>query len=568
MGGGLRGRAAAAAAVMAAAAGAGYAQAAPQERGTAGDDRVVLTGGPDRFKARGGDDRVRGEGGADRLSGQAGDDRLVGGGGRDRLKGGPGDDKLLARDDASDRAISGGPGDDVCVVDEGEGALTRGCETIRGNGGGGEAPEDPPTTPTDPDPDPDPDSPLADPEPSDAYQNRNWTPTAYDTCPKALHDSYSVVGPDGKLYPTWHPAEVTNPATGELCAFGHEHGANPAGSDIYGWVVDHFAAPGYEERAGIPFGYGNEELTEYAAANTGVATRFEDHVGHKVDYVNDVTLLDTDGRYVRDEAGERISCDYLFKVHQGSHSPDATTNNVHELVFAARCSDGTDLLTTTMARFGAPNTYSRSCSPATAVSTGSSSPYPSGGGIRLLPDRDCIEEYVLIPPAQTNRRSDIWALYESWQLDEELTTAGGDVVASFDPWFAVRNPSRYAWPGTGIGRTLDASWETETADGGVANATPWSDVQAQSPFEYRDPRSPFDGSQRDFYIQDVEVSNADGPELVWTDPYGGNASAEEFPGAICQIVSPTDNSDQPELKRRLFGRDDDYGSGNGVHAPN
>ena len=174
----------------------------------------------------------------------------------------------------------------------------------------------------------------------------------------------------------------------------------------------------------------------------------------------------------------------------------------------------------------------------------------------------------MIPRAQTNRRSDIWALYENWQLEEQLTTAGGDVVASFDPWFAVRNPSRYAWPGTGIGRTLDAAWETETADGGVANAAPWSDVQAQSPFEYRDPSSPFDGSQRDFYIQDVEVSNEDGPELVWTDPYGGNASAEEFPGAICQIVSPTDNSDQPELKRRLFGRDDDYGSGNGVHAPN
>lgn len=568
-----RARAAAVAATIACATAAAAcpAQAAPEgeERGTAGDDRVVLTGGPDRFNARGGDDRVRGEGGADKLAGGAGDDRLVGGDGRDSLRGGPGADKLLARDGRQDPLVAGGRGRDVCVVDRGEAERARGCEVIRGNGPHDPDDPDDPDDPGDPEDPVDPEEPARpDPQPSDAYANRSWTPTVYDTCPKELHDSYSVVGPDGKLYPTWHPAEVVNPATGQLCTFGHEHGANPAGSDIYDWVVDHFTAAGYEDRAGIPFGYGNEELTEYAAVNAGVATRYEDHVGHKIDYVNDVTLLDTDGRYVRDDAGERVSCDYLFKVHQGSHSPDATTNNVHELIFAARCSDGTDLLTTTMARFGAPNTYSRSCSPATAVQTGTSSPYPSGGGIRLLPDRSCIEEYVLIPPAQTNRRSDIWALYENWQLEEELTTAEGETVASFDPWFAVRNPSRYAWPGTGIGRTLDAAWETETADGGVANATPWSDVQAFSPFEYRDPRSPFDGSQRDFYIQDVEVRNEGGQARVWTDPYGGNASAEPFPGAICQLVSPNDNSDQPALKRRLFGRDDDYGSGNGVHAPN
>jgi hypothetical protein len=29
-----------------------------------------------------------------------------------------------------------------------------------------------------------------------------WIPTRFDTCPRELHDSYSVVGPDGKRYPT------------------------------------------------------------------------------------------------------------------------------------------------------------------------------------------------------------------------------------------------------------------------------------------------------------------------------------------------------------------------------
>jgi hypothetical protein len=188
--------------------------------------------------------------------------------------------------------------------------------------------------------------------------------------------------------------------------------------------------------------------------------------------------------------------------------------------------------------------------------------------VRLIPDRACIEEYVLVPPGATSRHSDIWSLYENWQLESELTAADGSEIASFDPWFAVRNPSRYAQPTSGIGRTLDAAWETDPGDGGVANAPPWTDVQGEGPFEYRDPRSPFDGSERDFYVHDVEVRNSGGPTRWYTDPYGRNGSPRPFPGAICQIVAPTDNSDQPELKRRLFGRDDDYGSGFGVHAPN
>jgi hypothetical protein len=546
---------AAAAAVLAAAAPASLA--AGTERGTTRDDRVKLGNGPDRYLALAGDDRVRGEGGRDRLAGGPGNDRLDGGKGRDELLGGPGADRLKARDGRRDEIVNGGPGRDVCVIDAAERDRVRGCEVVK------PAPVvEPPVDPPPPDPEPRPD-----PEPSDAYLNRNWQPTPYDTCSKALHDSYSVVGPDGKLYPTWHPPAVTDPETGKPCTFGHEHGADPAESEIHGWVTSQLAAPGYEDRAGIPFGYANEELTEYSAANPGFTNRFEDHLGHKVDLVDDVDLLDTDGNYVRDDAGARISCDYLFKVHMGSHSADATTNNVHELLFAARCSDGTELLTTTLARFGAPNEFHRSCSPATAVATGGPSPYPAGEGARLIPDRGCIEEYVLIPPAATNRRSDIWALYENWQVETELTTPGGDVLARFDPWFAVRNPSRYALPTSGIGRTLDAAWETEASDDGVANASPWTDVQGEDPFEFRDPRSPFDGAERDFYIQDVEVDNDGGTRRVYTDPYGGNASSLPFPGAICQIVSTSDNTDQPELKRRLFKRDADYG-GSGVHAPN
>ena len=97
-----------------------------------------------------------------------------------------------------------------------------------------------------------------------------WTPGTNDTCTREIHDQYAVVGPDGKLYPTWHPP--VDPATG--CSFGHDHGRDPRGSDLY------------DESGPIPFGYANEQLVAFDPANP----RNEDHVGHKVEWENDVEL--------------------------------------------------------------------------------------------------------------------------------------------------------------------------------------------------------------------------------------------------------------------------------------
>jgi hypothetical protein len=505
---------------------------------------VQLGSGADRYRGLAGDDVIRGG---------VGPDRLVGGAGRDKLIGQLGGDRLDARDGRADRRVAGGPGRDVCLIDARDRARVSGCEVVKAPGVPSPGAAQPPQ-----------------PQLSDAYLNRNWQPTPYDTCSKALHDSYSVVGPDGKLYPTWHPPAVTDPATGQPCTFGHEHGADPASSDIYAWVAAHQTAPGFEDRAGIPFGLANEALAEQAAGDQGAVARFEDHVGHKVEVADDVTLLDEAGAYVYtqspDGGTERVVCDHLMKVHQGSHSPDATTNNVHELLYAVRCNDGTELISTILSRFGAGGEFNRSCAPGAVVDTGAS-PYPAGQGARLIPDRGCIEQYVLVPPASPGAQSDIWALYENWISDNELRAAGGELLARFDPWFAVRNPARYQWPGASTpGRTVDAAWETDPSDGGVANRPPWTTVGSLGPFEYRDPRSPFDGAERDFYLQDTEVVNADGPRLWWTDAYGENGSPSPFPGGICQIVAG-DNSERPPLKRRLFERDTDYG-GSGVHAPN
>ena len=96
-----------------------------------------------------------------------------------------------------------------------------------------------------------------------------WNPGAGESCTKEQHDAYAVVGPDGKLYPTWHPP--TGPGG---CSFGHEHGRDPRGSDLY------------DDAGGMPFGVANEALAVSDPANP----RDEDHVGHKVEWENDMDL--------------------------------------------------------------------------------------------------------------------------------------------------------------------------------------------------------------------------------------------------------------------------------------
>lgn len=431
-----------------------------------------------------------------------------------------------------------------------------------------------PTTPTPP-VDPPVDPPVAPPvDPPDdglppklpavpasvASTTRAWTPTTYDTCSKELHDRFSVIGPDGVRYPTWHPPTIVDPTTGERCGFGHEHGSDPAGSDIYDWTVAHFAASEYPGFAGLPFGIAAESLNEWAAQDTGIATRSEDHVGYKVDVANDVSLIGPDG------AANGVKCDFLTIVHQGSHSPDALSNNAHELIYANRCDDGTELISTTLSRFGDPGSFNRSCNPAVEISTVDNG-YPSGGGSRLIPDRTCVERDVLVPSGKT---TSVWSLYEKWTSENSIETADGTEIASFPAAFGVFNPSRYANGGATMARTLPLCWETaangDRARGGDCSLATGNGL-VTTEFPWDEPKSPFDGTRRDFYLWGTKVRNASGQSKVWTDPYGGNAQAAPFPGAICQLVSPLDNENEGDTKTLVFGRNKTFDA-EGVHAPN
>src|SRR5262245_30826490 len=245
-----------------------------------------------------------------------------------------------------------------------------------------------------------------------------WTPGPHETCTKADHDRYQTVGPDGKIYPTWHPA--VDPGTG--CIFGHEHGRDPHGSALYATVGD------------IPFGYANEQLDIWDPTGQ----RHEDHVGHKVEWENDIEL-----DFESDAANQlfNIRCDVLTKLHQGTHSRDAFTNNLHELVYHIRCTDGTEMHITMMAAIGTPGQFERSCDRATiAVGTATPANSPNGGGVRIIPDRFCVDQQILVVAGQ---RSNFGALHENWETSNSIRTTSGRTVAFFNPYYQVFLPSRF-----------------------------------------------------------------------------------------------------------------------------
>jgi hypothetical protein len=386
-------------------------------------------------------------------------------------------------------------------------------------------------------------------EPGDALPSRafgTWRPGAHDSCTQEQHDASSVIGPDGKAYPTWH--HPTGPGG---CSFGHEHGRDPAGSDLYG------------DLDGLPFGHANEMLALADPANP----RDEDHVGHKVEWENDVELA-------LSGAGARSAttvCDVLLKLHQGTHSKDAFTNNLHELVYHARCEDGTEIHVTLLAVIGRPGEFERSCARTERIAAGSPTPAnsPAGFGVRRIPDRTCIERYMLVP---TGDQSDIAsALHESWQVYNSVERADGHALAFFNPYFQVGLPSRFYDPDAAgaVGRPIDVCYEVtpsgERSDGGPCAASTESGMVAGLAFD--DPRSLFNGTSRTVDINAIRVSNPGGPGVWYTDALGHRGSPMAFRGSIRQVIASVDRYIGVDIGGPSIGSGRDY-SGPGVRAPN
>ncbi len=380
--------------------------------------------------------------------------------------------------------------------------------------------------------------PPAAPTGMNAASMSQWTPGLLDTCSPAIHDGYRIVGPDGKWYPTCHPP--TDPMTG--CTFGHEHGMNPAGSALYPLVGP------------IPFGYANEALDTWEPGSP----RHEDHVGHKIAWANAVPVTDTFGR------ATSITCDILVKLHQGTHSKDAFTNNLHELVYAAKCSDGVFAYATFLTAIGDPGQFIKSCvrtvdvveivGPATPANS------PAGGGKRRIPDADCVHQ------GQVD---------EEWNTSSEIRGApalrmpDGALLAHFNPYFNVSMPSR-AYDPSAIGillRPMDACYAGTIAAASVAgracrDATDRGTIPG---ITFDDARSPFNGADRRVAINRLVVPGS-GTMVWYTDPFGRNGRTTPFPGSIRQVFRGTTSALVASAYK--MGRIEIQLAGMGVHAPN
>ena len=158
-----------------------------------------------------------------------------------------------------------------------------------------------------------------------------------------------------------------------------------------------------------------------------------------------------------------VECDILVKMHQGTHSPDAFTNNMHEVAYHIRCSDGTGFSATLLTPIGTAGELVVSCDRDIHIPAGTANPSisPDGGGKRAIPETSCIEERVLQPEDGRPRFDS--ALRESWEISASLRDQNNRRLASFNPYFQVMDPSRFydASAPNGMGRPVELCYMPE-----------------------------------------------------------------------------------------------------------
>ncbi|MGH6622950.1 MAG: hypothetical protein ACREBN_03210 [Burkholderiaceae bacterium] len=446
--------------------------------------------------------------------------------------------------------------------------------------------------------------------PASAAMGR-WTPdTRFDTCTKAFHDTYFVIGPDGKKYPTWHPPSAVDPANNRQCTFGHEHGRDPRASAMWIRIRDHFVfdlngngiiEAAERDASGLPFGYAAEQLIAFNATN-GIANanRIQDHVGYKVAWENGIRRSRRLNTVVE---SLDLYCDALTMLHQDTHSVDAVASNLHELVFAIDCSLGADaalyggtVIATTMATFGAPGGFVFAEPGGGFVPITFGIPQPTAsppGGIergRVIPTIDNVIDAIYVPLGATS--DFLRGLAETWSTIVTLRRADTTLLASFDPAFRLLSPSRYfdASRIDGIARSIDVCTSGLNAAGvliddplragEIVRQARGPECQALAPngpatprslrVAYDDPKSTFNGCRRQTELSATAVRNTGGATLWHTDPYGNGGRPGVFAGGVRQYVSSSNNGLAPALlEPTAFGNDiDACPAGNGIHAPN
>jgi hypothetical protein len=373
-----------------------------------------------------------------------------------------------------------------------------------------------------------------------------------------------VYGPDNKVYPTWHPPTDTDPTTGKTCTYGHEHGRNPASSKLVSW--------------GLPFGYVNEQLALSDPQNP----RHEDHVGHKIEWKNDVRVGLPGG-------GTGPLCQILVKLHQGTHSPDAFTNNMHELFYYVSCDNGVKIQWKGMHLFGGAGKIGLVCGDDQTLGyfDPTTSPTVDNESKRIIPDKECLDNLVAKAKQGQNASSEYYSnLFEDWTAgfihglyrkpDGQLLDHWGQVGFNrnysklFDmtagTYFRVSVPSRYFDPTKQnyLGRRIDMCSIPEIKYMGACAQV--SDLRAAGKeVTWDSPLSPFKGTTRIMHFDWVAVRNSTSTEKWYSNPMGTviRSQPDASKGiTIEQTISKTRDA------MYYFGNREGNFDSQGVHAPN
>lgn len=455
----------------------------------------------------------------------------------------------VAEDPSPTSATTGGSGDDTTTTTSG----TAGTTTTAASSGSAPSPsavEANPLWGKEPPPD--------DAELSRAYtlilerDPKGYTPQAGE-CSIAVHARYWTYGPDGLVYPTWHPRKGPGG-----CTFGHEHGDDPRTSAL-------FATTGWPA-----FGYTNQQL----APSNPSSQRDEDHVGHKVSVGNDVEVHEGDRGFGGDGDGPlTMTCDSLMKFHQGTHSPDALVNNLHELLYHVRCTyddDGSVIETrfAALVPLGRPGGFTAlgRCSgqqnrEIEDVGTPVPADSPRGLVARIIPDDACAA-------AVLSGDEDIRSLTEIWIAGISGRSRSPQMNVQIFPSFFVANPSRIFDPTEPdqIRRPIDMCYDGATgrACDQVRRAT---ERNGGEEIAFDDPLSPFNGAQRVFAPGRFSVQNT-GPRVWYTDAFASRFSTDPFPGAIQQYLYG--NHEGGRDQGRIGGAFVNYAADatDRIHAPN
>lgn len=349
---------------------------------------------------------------------------------------------------------------------------------------------------------------------SHAYDR--WVPASGE-CTRAQHNTYRAKGPDGKWYPIWHP-----PVDPSGCSYGHEHGRDPtealATSDT------------------ILFGWGNERLAEFE----GQLPRHEDHVGHKIEWANGLDFIPS-------KAGTLArKCDVLIKLHQGTHSADAFTNNVHEFRYDLKCTDNAEMHFIMMAPIGTGGSFAQTCTGTTVIINVGVPPNPpdSPGGTdtRQIPTRTCVDNALVGLKPQGVQYSK--AFGEVWPVSVQILRPDGNRIAQVAIYANLADASRYYDPTkpNNLGKSVDVCYETDNPSDGRTQAE-CRTVRSFLPdtLTQYDPRSPFKGVRRSVRWNQIGLTNNGRPTTYYTDPFGRRAQATPFTGSIKQTFSSTSN---------------------------